>query len=243
MTATSKYPIIKDQEWISPVTYNLVRRFDYEGCNIDWTTARVLDFGCNVGNYVNWSSEIVPRENYVGLDINEKFINLARIIHPEYQFVHCNKWHQSYNPTGVKNLSIRDCLEGEFDVVVANSVFSHATVEQIRAEISEIYSVLKPGGSLITTFFTERNLQHFLSYVSNIYTITSSFSVVPYESSLYLIDLDTFIADQDSVEIDECISFVSFYKTSKLAELFTGAEVVSQPGDVVQTLVKFTKPV
>jgi len=243
MTVTSLYPIIKDQDWIAPVTYNLMRRFNYDGCNINWATSRVLDFGCNVGNYINWASHIVPRENYVGLDINEKFINLARIIHPGYQFVHCNKWHQSYNPSGTKNLSIRDSVEGEFDVVIANSVFSHATVEQIRAEIADIYSVLKPGGCLITTFFTENNLQDFLSYIRNIYMITSEFQVIDYQTSLYLVDLATFIADQESVELDECTSFVSFYKTSKLAELFTGAEIVAQPGRIVQTLVKFTKPV
>ena len=143
---TSIYPIIKDQDWISPVTYNLLKRFNYDGCGIDWATVRVLDVGCNVGNYVNWANNVVSRENYVGLDINEKFINIARMIHPEYQFVHCNKWHRSYNPTGIKNLSIRDSLSGEFDIVVLNSVFSHANADEIRAEILDIFTVLKPGG-------------------------------------------------------------------------------------------------
>jgi SAM-dependent methyltransferase len=243
MTVTSLYPIIKDQDWIAPVTYNLMRRFNYDGCNINWATSRVLDFGCNVGNYINWASHIVPQENYVGLDINEKFINLARIIHPGYQFVHCNKWHQSYNPSGIKNLSIRNSVEGEFDVVIANSVFSHATVEQIRAEIADIYSVLKPGGILLTTFFTDVNLTPFLGYIKNIYGIDTDYSIPEYETSVYLIDHETFVVDQDALNLETCDSFSSFYKETKLTELFTGAEVISSALPFVQTLVKFTKPV
>jgi SAM-dependent methyltransferase len=239
----STYPIIKDQDWISPVTYNLFKRFNYDGCGIDWGTARVLDIGCNVGNYINWANNIVSQENYVGLDINEKFINLARIIHPEYQFVHCNKWHASYNPSGTKNLSIRNSLTGDFDVAFANSVFSHATIDQIRAEILDIYTVLKPGGILLATFFTDGNLTNFLSYLKNIYEINTEFSIPEYQTSVYLTDCDTFTTDQESLELEECSSFVSFYKETKLAELFNGAEIVAPSSAYVQPIIKFTKPV
>jgi SAM-dependent methyltransferase len=239
---TSTYPIIKDQDWISPVTYNLFKRFNYDGCGIDWATVRVLDVGCNVGNYVNWANNVVSRENYVGLDINEKFINIARMIHPEYQFVHCNKWHRSYNPTGINNLSIRDSLTGDFDVAFANSVFSHATVDQIRAEILDIFTVLKPGGILLTTFFTDVNLTPFLGYIKNIYGIDTDYSIPEYETSVYLIDHETFVVDQDALNLETCDSFSSFYKETTLTELFTGAEVISTAQPFVQTLVKFTKP-
>jgi len=239
---TSIYPIIKDQDWISPVTYNLFKRFNYDGCGIDWATVRVLDVGCNVGNYVNWANNVVSRENYVGLDINEKFINIARMIHPEYQFVHCNKWHRSYNPTGIKNLSIRDSLSGEFDIVVLNSVFSHANADEIRAEILDIFTVLKPGGILLTTFFTDINLTPFLGYIKNIYGVDTEYSIPEYETSVYLIDYETIVVDQDSLNLETCNSFSSFYKETKLTELFTGAEVINTAQPFAQALVKFTKP-
>jgi len=240
---TSTYPIIKDQNWISPtVANNLFRRFNYDGCGIDWGTARILDIGCNVGNYIDWASNIVPQGNYVGLDINEKFINVANIIHPGYQFIHCNKWHVSYNPTGSKNLSIRNSLAGEFDVAIANSVFSHATVEQIRAEISDIFTVLKPGGILLATFFTDTNLSKFLSYMKTVYEINIDYSIPEYETSAYLIDHETFVVDQQTLDLETCNNFSSFYKETKLTELFTGAEVISTAQPFVQALVKFTKP-
>lgn len=239
---TSTYPTIKDQDWISPVTYNLFKRFNYEGCGIDWATARVLDVGCNVGNYVNWANNVVSRENYVGLDINAKFINIANIIHPEYQFVHCNKWHRSYNPSGIKNLSIRDSLTGEFDVVVSNSVLSHASADEIRAEILDIFTVLKPGGILLATFFTDVNLTPFLNYIKNVHGISTEYSIPEYETSVYLIDHETFVVDQDTLALETCNNFSSFYKETKFTELFTGAEVISPAQPFVQTLVKFTKP-
>jgi SAM-dependent methyltransferase len=237
------YPLIKDQDWISPVTFNLFKRFDYDGCGIDWKTARVLDVGCNIGNFISWSKNVVPRENYVGLDINEKFINISRIVNPGYQFVHCNKWHQSYNPTGATSLSIRNVLEGEFDVAIANSVFSHATIDQIRAEISDIFTVLKPGGILLSTFFTIDNLAPFLSYMKNFYGSDIEYSIPRAEKSVYLTNNETFEIDQDSSNMTACDTFASFYKEEKLSEFFTGAEIIKTSLPVMQTLVKFTKPV
>jgi len=239
---TSTYPITKDQDWISPATSNLFKRFNYEGCGIDWASIRVLDVGCNVGNYVNWSSNIVSRENYVGLDINEKFINIANIIHPEYQFVHCNKWHRSYNPLGIKNLSIRNSLTGEFDVAISNSVLSHASADEIRAEILDIFTILKPGGILLTTFFTDINLMPFLNYLKYTNGIDTRYSIPNYETFVYLINCETLVADQDTLDLETCNTFFSFYKEEKLAELFTGAEVVSTAQPSLQALVKFTKP-
>jgi len=119
---------------------------------------------------------------------------------------------------------------------------SHATVDQIRAEILDIFTVLKPGGILLTTFFTDVNLTPFLGYIKNIYGVDTEYSIPEYETSAYLIDHETFVVDQETLDLETCNNFSSFYKETKLTELFIGAEVINTAQSFVQTLVKFTKP-
>lgn len=228
---------IPDSLYIMPDNKKLFEVFDYEGCDIDWSSVRLLDLGCNQGNYL-WHSSITP-ENYVGVDIVEKFVDIARYIHPEYTFAHCNKWHPSYNPTGSKTASLKDVVTGQFDVVIAYSVFSHSTVSQIHKEIDDVLSVLKPGGTFLFTSTLISDYPMFFSFWSKRTNETHTLPMTVNDSEIfYAVDLDRVIKDQDEIDVDSCESLVSFYSASKIESLFSAKRVPSS----YQALFRIDKP-
>ena len=94
-----------------------------------------LDLGCGNGRF----SELFEDEDYVGVDVSEELMRLAKEKYPNREFV-------SINAT---NLPFPD---NSFDKVFCLAVIHHIPSKQMRqAFLAEAKRVLKPGGLLILT--------------------------------------------------------------------------------------------
>ena len=96
---------------------------------------KVLDLGCGNGRF----SELFDADDYVGVDVSEELMRLAKEKYPNREFV-------SINAT---NLPFPD---NSFDKVFCLAVIHHIPSKQMRqAFLAEAKRVLKPGGLLILT--------------------------------------------------------------------------------------------
>ena len=96
---------------------------------------KVLDFGCGNGRF----SEIFEKDQYIGVDISFKLIEMAQKKYPEKNFLVID---------GLK-LPFKD---NSFDLVIAIAVFHHLPSKKLRIKVlKEIKRVLKNDGKLLLT--------------------------------------------------------------------------------------------
>jgi SAM-dependent methyltransferase len=100
---------------------------------------RILDFGCGWGRVLRTFLKDVRTENLVGTDVDPELVALARTLLPEVQFTVNDR---------LAPLAFED---GSFDIVVANSVFSHLAERNFHFWMEELARVLKPGRALVFT--------------------------------------------------------------------------------------------
>ena len=94
-----------------------------------------MDIGCGIGDILN----SLPHVQYVGFDINEKYINTAkRRFKGRGEFV-CAAL-QGYNTNG----------ETPFDIVLATGILHHLDDDTCNTLFRLAYRCLRPGGRLIT---------------------------------------------------------------------------------------------
>ncbi len=98
-----------------------------------------LDFGCGWGRFTRLFSRDVPNAALFAVDPWEAAIRLCRTHMSGASFV-----QSPHEPP----LPFRD---GFFDVVFANSVFSHLAEHSARAWLTELARLLRPGGLLVAT--------------------------------------------------------------------------------------------
>jgi ubiquinone/menaquinone biosynthesis C-methylase UbiE len=101
----------------------------------------VLEIGCGTGYF---TKEIAKTDaNVTAIDISPELLNIAKAEIPDtnVKFVIENAYDLSFE-------------DGCFDSIVGSSVLHHLEIEKA---ISEMFRVLKPGGSL---FFTEPNMMN-----------------------------------------------------------------------------------
>jgi ubiquinone/menaquinone biosynthesis C-methylase UbiE len=104
-------------------------------------TDKVLEIGCGTGYFTR---EIVKTKAFVtAIDISPELLNLAKeaIKEANVIFVLENAYEMSFE-------------SNSFDSIVGSSVLHHLEIEKA---ISEMFRVLKPGGSI---FFTEPNMMN-----------------------------------------------------------------------------------
>jgi SAM-dependent methyltransferase len=102
-------------------------------------TMKVLDFGCGWGRVLRVLLKDFHTANLFGTDIDAEVVALARELLPEVDF-------QVNGPR--PPLAYAD---ESFDLVVANSVFSHLSEPNFRAWLGELTRLLKPGALLVFT--------------------------------------------------------------------------------------------
>ncbi len=93
----------------------------------------VLEIGCGSGYGAYLLNQLAPK-NYLGLDVMEEQIALAKKQYPQFQFI----------VQGAEDLS--QFADASKDVVVIFGVLHH--IPDWRKAIDEIHRVLKPNGSL-----------------------------------------------------------------------------------------------
>src|SRR5256885_858166 len=125
--------------------------FDKQLDHPHWPGKLVLDFGGNKGNLLHDPTCVIPHRNYYCLDVLSEAIDEGLRNFPEAHWVHYNRYNRSFNPPGVKDLPVPD-LGVKFDFVVAYSVFTHTTLEEMKDLVAQVAARLAPGGTLAFTF-------------------------------------------------------------------------------------------
>jgi SAM-dependent methyltransferase len=182
---------------------NLFQTFDQKNLNIDWKTVSILDYGCNVGNYLSSANTVINKENYIGIDINQEAISIAKNRFPEYNFVHYNKWHQAYNPTGDRNIKASHILGNKFDVIILYSVFTHDTLSNLKKELADLTLMLKEDGIIMFTVWNLKIFEPFYKYYQNIHSGVNpiDFSQINCNKVAYWID-NQIVTDTAHIDTD-----------------------------------------
>ena len=117
----------------------------------DWRAKMVLDFGGNEGNLLLDPNCTICPEDYYCLDVIKEALEEGRKRFPQAHWVHYNRYNCSFNPEGVHAMPIPD-MGVEFHMILAYSVFTHTTREEMHALVEELRVLLTPGGILAFTF-------------------------------------------------------------------------------------------
>jgi SAM-dependent methyltransferase len=125
--------------------------FDKQLNHPDWKGKRVLDFGGNKGNLLLDPACTIRHQDYYSLDVISAAIEEGRKTFPDAHFIHYDRYNCSFNPEGVCDLPVPD-LGVKFDFILAYSVFTHTTFEEMKELVTQLRQHLAPGGSLAFTF-------------------------------------------------------------------------------------------
>jgi SAM-dependent methyltransferase len=211
--------------WVQPDNKNLFKVFS-KNTNINWESTSILDFGCNAGNFLLTASPFIDKSKYLGVDVMEHPLTIAKTKFPEYQFLKYNKYHPSYNPAGI-DVNLKDIIDKKFDVAVAYSVFTHATIKQTLEELDQIKSVMQPDGVILFTVWDHKNIKTsydiFKQYTKD---ITVNYDNVLFDKFTNCIDGKMFINDQEDINISKCKTIDTFYHLDKLSSIIPNAEVL-----------------
>jgi SAM-dependent methyltransferase len=125
--------------------------FDKQLDHPDWRDKRVLDFGGNKGNLLLDTSCTIRHQDYYCLDVISEAIEEGRSAFPEAHWSHYDRYNCSFNPDGAVDLPVPD-LGVEFDFILAYSVFTHTTWEEMQDLVSQLQTRVAPNGLLAFTF-------------------------------------------------------------------------------------------
>jgi SAM-dependent methyltransferase len=117
----------------------------------DWNGKSVLDFGGNKGNLLLDPSCTIAHKDYYCVDVVSEAIEEGRCAFPDAHWAHYNRYNRSFNPEGVVELPVPD-FGVNFDFILAYSVFTHTTLEEMRDIVGQLETLLAPGGTLAFTF-------------------------------------------------------------------------------------------
>ncbi len=123
------------------------RQLDYP----DWTGQSVLDFGGSAGSLLQDPDCAIRPEDYYCVDVVREAVEEGRKRFPAAHWVHFNHYNCSFNPDGIEGLPIPD-LGLEFGTILAYSVFTHTTREEMQTLVEQLQARLAPGGALAFTF-------------------------------------------------------------------------------------------
>ena len=104
--------------------------------------AAALDFGCGCGRTLRWFTRQFPSVKWHGCDVDAEAIAWCRANLPGRYEV---------NAPG-KPIPFSDA---SFDLVFAVSVFTHVDEEFQRGLVPELMRILKPGGALLVSVYSE----------------------------------------------------------------------------------------
>jgi len=125
--------------------------FDEQLDHPDWSQKLVLDFGGNKGNLLRDVTCVIQQRNYYCVDVLSEAIQEGVKNFPAAHWAHYDRYNRSFNPQGVKDLRVPD-FGVKFDFIVAYSVFTHTTLEEMKDLVAQLEALLAPGGTLAFTF-------------------------------------------------------------------------------------------
>jgi len=87
----------------------------------------ILDYGCGIGDFINYLQNKIKIKAYLGVDINEKFIELAKETYKDYKFKQIDNINQ---------------INGKWDDVCAIGVFTwYISKEEFIETIYKLYDL------------------------------------------------------------------------------------------------------
>ena len=119
---------------------------------------RILELGCGVGrDAIPFAERIGPSGSYVGIDIIRESVDWCiQNITPKYpnvRFRFDDVVDSLHNPSGTKEFESVRLPDGEVDLIVAQSVFSHMLQPELTHYLREFTRVLADDGTVYATFF------------------------------------------------------------------------------------------
>ncbi len=124
--------------------------FDAQLGHPDWRGKRVLDFGGNDGNLLLDPACTIAEEDYTCIDVLAGALETGRAQFPRATWIRYDRYNCSFNPEGVERLPIPPTER--FDFILAYSVFTHTTREDMHDLVAQLRARLAPGGALAFTF-------------------------------------------------------------------------------------------
>lgn len=200
-----------------------------------WKGRKVLDFGGNIGTFLDSAGDRVDHEDYWCIDINPAVIAQGRSLYPRAHFVHFNRYNSQYNSHGIRNQPIPDCGV-KFDFILGFSVFTHVDAIEMVESIGALRRMLSDDGVLAFTFF-EPHYDRSLSDPSLPRGSTVLWNLGPRNTEaarrarwFVLVDNQLFIEPGDALchqrrNGKPLESFVSFFSAEHMRSLFPGAEI------------------
>ncbi|UUU25817.1 class I SAM-dependent methyltransferase [Streptomyces sp. DSM 40750] len=125
--------------------------FDTQLGRPDWSGRRVLDFGGNIGTFLEGAAGRVEPSLYWCVDVSRPAIEEGRRREPEAHWVFYDRYNPQFNPGGLRGLALPD-LETRFDYVLAYSVFTHTPDDETVELVDALRSTLTDDGMLAFTF-------------------------------------------------------------------------------------------
>jgi len=201
--------------------------FDRQLDHPDWRGKSVLDFGGNRGNILLEADCPIRQQNYYCVDVIEDAIRDGRSMFPDAHWSHYDRYNCSFNPEGNRDLPIPD-FRRKFDIILAYSVFTHTTLEEMKDLVMQLETKLAPGGSLAFTFIDphwNQNLKWRLERSSPGIDPGKLLASIRNARWCSLVNDELFIESngQWSNENDSCLSYHVFYTEEYLREQFPHA--------------------
>lgn len=125
--------------------------FDQQLDYPDWSDKEVLDFGGNEGNLLLDHNCRIHPERYYCVDVIREALEEGRKRFPQAHWVQYNRYNCSFNPEGIEGTPIPD-MGIAFHMILAYSVFTHTTGEEMHDLVEQLRTFLAPGGTLAFTF-------------------------------------------------------------------------------------------
>lgn len=137
--------------------FEFLRYFiQYGGLQPDHT---VLDIGSGIGRMAIPLTNYLKKGRYEGIEIVQTGVNWCQnnvtVRNPNFNFHHADIYNKLYNKTGtVKASEYRFPFDANtFDFIFLTSVFTHMLTDDVQHYVSEIARVLKPSGTVLSTWF------------------------------------------------------------------------------------------
>ena len=126
--------------------------FDTQLGGPTWAGKKILDFGGNVGGFLVGAPSCIDPVDYWCLDLHKPAIERGRASHPRAHFVYYDRYQSDTNLTGTLGLPVPE-IGQMFDIILAFSVFTHTSIQEMLDLSDQLMAMLNPGGIFAFTIF------------------------------------------------------------------------------------------
>ena len=201
-----------------------------------WRGRKILDFGGNIGTFLESAGDNVDHADYWCIDLNPAVIAQGRELYPRAHFVHFNRYSPQYNPHGVRHERIPDCGV-KFDFILAFSVFTHVDQKEMLELVGSLRRMLSDDGVLAFTFL-DPQFDRSLSDPELPPGATVLWNLGPRQDEAVLRRAGWFVLIDDQIYLEPADAvyhqtrkgkpleaFCSFFTAAYMQTLFPGAEI------------------